>query len=317
MSSPIHHAEDLDAALMYAPPCVRKRARDGAQEAARPEPIAPVAEPPIEALPRRWRIGGPAPAFSGDREVARLQRQLALYPDAIPQPPVDAVEPLWPILLRIGGVAGAAALVAWLMVALPGGKLQRNETKSADAPPPPPPPATMAAVDSGHEDAARYATALLVQHGLAETNAPAQPNDAPPLATPQPVLAPVAVPVPVPVPAAPAPAPAPGAISPPADSVHLQLGNDEIATLVKRGKDFVTNGDLASARLLLRRAAEAGSAEAALALGATFDPLVLRRLGAIGAVPDTAQARTWYQRAADLGSDAASQQLAKLAPASR
>jgi hypothetical protein len=293
---------------MYAPPWARERARDSAHEQARPEPIAPLAEPPIEALPRRWRIGGGAPAFSGDREVARLQRQLALYPDAIPQPSADEVEPLWPILLRIGGVAGAAALVAWLMVALPGGKLSRNETRSADASPPP--PATRVAVDSGHEDAARYATAMLVQHGLAETNAPAPPSDAAPLATPQPVLAPVAVPAPV-------PGPAPGGVSPPADSVRLQLANDEIATLVKRGKDFVTNGDLASARLLLRRAAEAGSAEAALALGATFDPLVLRRLGAIGAVPDAAQARKWYQKAADLGSDAASQQLAKLAPPSQ
>ncbi|HUD88032.1 MAG TPA: hypothetical protein VMR17_16430, partial [Xanthobacteraceae bacterium] len=214
MSSPIHHAEDLDAALMYAPPWARERARDGAHEQAGPEPIAPLAEPPIEALPRRWRIGGTAPAYSGDREVARLQRQLALYPDAIPEPASDVVEPLWPIVLRIGGVAGAAALVAWLMVAMPGGKLLHNEVKPAGEPPPPPPP-TMAADDSDNENAARYATALLVQHGLAETNAQAKPNDALPLATPQPVLA-----------------PAPGAMSPPADSVRLQLGNDEIATLV-------------------------------------------------------------------------------------
>src|ERR1700733_7435405 len=117
MRSPIHHAEDLDAASMYARPWAGGRTPDGAHEQARPEPIAPMAEPPIEALPRRWRIGGTVPAFTGDREVARLQRQLALYPDAIPQPAADDVEPLWPILLRIGGVAGAAALVAWLMVA--------------------------------------------------------------------------------------------------------------------------------------------------------------------------------------------------------
>ena len=59
-------------------------------------------------------------------------------------------------------------------------------------------------------------------------------------------------------------------------------------------QDAFSTGDLAAARLLLRRAAEAGSAEAALALGATFDPLVIRRLGAIGAAPDAAQARKWY-----------------------
>jgi len=91
----------------------------------------------------------------------------------------------------------------------------------------------------------------------------------------------------------------------------LMLDADEIAALVKRGKDFVTNGDLVSARLLLRRAAEAGSAEAALALGETFDPLVFRRLHVIGIEPDAASAQKWYQRAAELGSAAASERLAK------
>jgi len=86
---------------------------------------------------------------------------------------------------------------------------------------------------------------------------------------------------------------------------------DEIAALVKRGKDFVTNGDLVSARLLLRRAAEAASAEAALALGETFDPLVFQRLHVIGIEPDVASAQKWYQRAAELGSAIASQRLAK------
>jgi hypothetical protein len=89
------------------------------------------------------------------------------------------------------------------------------------------------------------------------------------------------------------------------------LDADEIAALVKRGKDFATHGDLISARLLLRRAAEAGSAEAALALGETFDPVVFRRLGVIGIEPDAASARKWYQRAAELGSPVASQYLAK------
>ena len=82
--------------------------------------------------------------------------------------------------------------------------------------------------------------------------------------------------------------------------------------LLRRGKDAFSTGDLAAARLLLRRAAEAGSAEAALALGATFDPLVIRRLGAIGAAPDAAQARQWYQKAVALGSTTASQPLATL-----
>jgi hypothetical protein len=91
------------------------------------------------------------------------------------------------------------------------------------------------------------------------------------------------------------------------------LDAEEIATLANRGADSLKSGDIASARLLLRRAAEAGSASAALMLGTTFDPLVIKHLGAIGVVPDVAQARQWYEKALELGSEAASQRLATLA----
>jgi hypothetical protein len=120
--------------------------------------------------------------------------------------------------------------------------------------------------------------------------------------------------------------PAPFAVSPsptsqsspafppqPEDRSVLRLDEYEIATLIKRGKDYLAHGDIASARLLLRRAAEAGSAEAALTLGSTFDPLTIARLGAVGIGPDIALARKWYQRAVQLGSAAAALQLAKLA----
>jgi len=100
-----------------------------------------------------------------------------------------------------------------------------------------------------------------------------------------------------------------------ADSPVVRLDDAEITALIKRGEDFLRSGDLASARLLLRRAAEAGSADAALALGETFDPLYVEQLGAIGIKPDPALAREWYQKAAELGSDTARQQLAKLAQA--
>jgi TPR repeat protein len=45
-----------------------------------------------------------------------------------------------------------------------------------------------------------------------------------------------------------------------------------------------------------------------------FDPLVLQQFHEIGVQPDLAQARDWYERAARLGSDGASQRLAKIAP---
>jgi hypothetical protein len=96
-------------------------------------------------------------------------------------------------------------------------------------------------------------------------------------------------------------------------SAARHLDAEEIATLINRGTDSLKSGDLVSARLLLRRAAEAGSASAALMLGTTFDPLVIQQLGAIGVVPDVAQARQWYEKAVELGSEPASQRLAKLA----
>jgi TPR repeat protein len=95
-------------------------------------------------------------------------------------------------------------------------------------------------------------------------------------------------------------------------STALSLDSQEITTLIDRGSAFLKRGDLASARLLLRRAAEAGSANAALMLGSTFDPLTIQQLGVIGIVPDVARARQWYEKAAELGSDAASQRLANL-----
>jgi hypothetical protein len=91
----------------------------------------------------------------------------------------------------------------------------------------------------------------------------------------------------------------------------------EVAALLKRGQDYLQNGDIVSARLMLRRAAGAGDPHAALLLGATFDPFVLRDLGVLGFTPDPAQARTWYQRAADAGVPEATRRLERLVKTAR
>jgi hypothetical protein len=91
-----------------------------------------------------------------------------------------------------------------------------------------------------------------------------------------------------------------------------QPNSEEVAVLLKRGKDLIATGDLAAARLVLRRAVEANDAEAALALGATYDPLVLRQLKVYGFTPDAAMARSWYEKAAELGSAAAPRRLEML-----
>lgn len=311
MSSPIHHPEDLDVALMYAPPWAREQGR-----------LVPLR--PSTALAgaphKRRRLMQGNSAYSGDQDMAKLQRQLALDPDAVPEPPPTDIEALWPMALRLCGVAGVAATVSLLLVSLPSVKFFHAEAVTASVP-------AVPVVGNGKQDDPLHAAAavgLLVQHELADAHAqpapaeispiamlPPSPNEATSVAVSQPVAAsqPVAVSQPV--------AEQPVNSTVPADSNTSPLDSDEIALLLKRGKDSLANGDLAAARLLLRRAAVAGSAEAALALGASFDPAVLQRLKAIGAAADPAEARKWYEKAAALGSAAASGQLAKLTPTSQ
>src|SRR5262245_56617735 len=90
---------------------------------------------------------------------------------------------------------------------------------------------------------------------------------------------------------------------PPKPAQALQsLSSDEIATLIKVAKDFLQRGDIASARVSLRRAAVAGNAQAALELGMTFDQAFLAKWGVLGFAADAAQAREWYDMAIKLGS---------------
>ena len=78
-----------------------------------------------------------------------------------------------------------------------------------------------------------------------------------------------------------------------------------MAVMLKRGKDLIANGDIVAAQPVLQRAAEAGNADAALALATTYDPVVLRKLRVYGVAPDAEKARNWYQQAKRLGSAAA------------
>jgi hypothetical protein len=56
-----------------------------------------------------------------------------------------------------------------------------------------------------------------------------------------------------------------------------RLSADEVAALLKRGSGLIASGDIAAARLVLVRAAEAGDARAATMVGETYDPAVLAR----------------------------------------
>jgi hypothetical protein len=96
------------------------------------------------------------------------------------------------------------------------------------------------------------------------------------------------------------------------DAIH-HLDSNEIAALLKRGDALIASGDLAAARLVLQRAADAGDAHAAMTLAETYDPTLLEKLGVHGVVPDLATARGWYEKARKFGATGATQRLELLA----
>ena len=90
------------------------------------------------------------------------------------------------------------------------------------------------------------------------------------------------------------------------------ISPDETAMLLGRGRDMLKLGDMPAARLLLRRAAEAGNSEAAFMLASTFDPIVIREVGVIGVAPDLNEALAWYEKASALGSEEAKRRIERL-----
>jgi hypothetical protein len=74
-----------------------------------------------------------------------------------------------------------------------------------------------------------------------------------------------------------------------------------MAQLLERGADLIAAGDITAARLIYEHAAAAGSGEAAIEMGKTYDPVFLLRIKAIGTQPDQVTAETWYRRAVALG----------------
>jgi TPR repeat protein len=92
-----------------------------------------------------------------------------------------------------------------------------------------------------------------------------------------------------------------------------RIDGDEVVLLIKRGREMFNQGDIAGARLLLSRASESNSAEAAFALAETFDPNVLAARSIIGGVTgDPEEARKWYAQALALGVREAEARLQRL-----
>jgi hypothetical protein len=327
MSSPIQKeptGRDRDAASMYAPPWARDPATDAADKAVGAAEKLRTVLPPAPLLKEpelRARRREPAP-FEGDIALRELRARSPLDPDAVPEPPVvGARRSTVALVARLSGAVALAGLAAVFLVSgsgsrqdtvdegakpfwsrLFGGNIMR-ETLSGTKP-----------VEKVVERKAEPVTDRPVP--MLERFAAATPSLEPPVtATQQPQAQAVQQPQAQAVePPAPPPAPpvAAAPAAPPEPPVRT-MDREEIAALYKRGEQLIQQGDIAAARLMFSRAATAGDARSALALGASYDPDVLRKLGVLGVAANPELAREWYAKASGFGSREAAQRIETMA----
>jgi len=274
---------------MYAPPWARGSARSaGDAGMAAVDKALNASDEFRRSLPqaatledgKRWRER----PFEGDLAAKRLRERPSLDPVAVPMPPFEQQSVSAALLARVAGAIGLAALAAFVVVgAMPQPRLfataaQEPVVAKADAIVPSP-----------------FVTIA------AEPAALAEPFAAIPVkAETEPAIMSRALEQPAPV------------------AANLRsLDRGEVTMLLKRGEDLTAQGDIAAARLMLTRAAEAGEARAALTLGATYDADMLRRLGVRGVAADAALARAWYEKAAEYGSGEATRRLEQFAQSVR
>ena len=81
---------------------------------------------------------------------------------------------------------------------------------------------------------------------------------------------------------------------------------------MNRAKELLQNNDIAAARLIFKRLAETGLAEAAFNLAQTYDPDFLKTIPTAGLERDPALARQWYERAVAMGDAAAASRISEL-----
>jgi hypothetical protein len=324
MSSPIDEAKDVNPALpaatgaspvlLYAP----QWARDQAQP---PTDGGPA--PPIEWPPRGRRLDNVR--IFDERAALEARRELALQPEKVPEPPQPDPGDQIKTVLRICGVAGAAAVVAWTLVStLDAGSPRHEPTRTsstarpvavAPAKPDSPPVALAARLDgnspgsNGDEGGKESREVSRQELGEEPQESHQEPRGEAILGVPAALAASTVAAEAVPAIAL----DTPKAERTPPSLIIRQMDRDELALLVRRGEIFINSGDVAAARLMLQRAAEAGDVHAALALASTFDPNTIQKLGIQGLAADEAMARLWYERAAQFGSPEAPQRLQQLA----
>lgn len=251
--------------------------------------------PPRLALPPFPPLAPFEPPAAGDSERSELRSALSLEPARLAPPPQPPRSWQLPSAVAIG--CALAAAIGYYVSA--GGWWSRPLV-----------PATEVQASVPDQVVAAWVPKQELKSRLIEARddeVPATAQSEPSTTAPQgsePPPAPVAVAV---------LAPAAPAIKSRPETAIRALDDGEIALLVQRAQQFIATGDLVTARILFQRAAQAGDAAAAVALGATYDPVVLARLGVVGISPDVEKARSWYRTAESLGSSEATRRLAGLA----
>jgi hypothetical protein len=239
--------------------------------------------------------------FVGER-AGSPRSPLSLEPERMAPPPQARRTPLKPLAL-LAGVLLAAGLGYYAAVTWWAARPQPTEV--ADRVAAEPASRVAASVAQGEQRLPAAEPELAARHAAVLPSAAAPVLEpAPPPAEPRSAIAPADEPRSSPV----------VSEEPPARAEPTRtLDAEEIALLVKQGEQLAATGDLVTARVLFQRAAGAGDARAAIALGATYDPVVLAKLGVVGITPDVEQARSWYRKAESFGSAEASRRLAILA----
>jgi len=353
VSSPIRHAKDVDPALVYAPRCASEQTQRVSTLPPAPQIELPARSFSGDRgrLERQLTLEPPQ-LVSNDRPAGRIA---LLICSVVAVAAGVAWAITWmPDESGLRRETARTSLPAAPLSDAPVATRSEQPNRQVDVAAPEPKSTQEPASSHGSEPAS-FSAATMIQPPLgqvpdetARTSWPAaplsdapiatrseQPNQQVDVAAPEPkstqepasshgsepasfsaatMIQPPLAQVPVPAPVVATREPTPQQTVP--DFVTRHLDADELASMLRRADDLVKSGDLSSARLLLRRVAEAGDARAAFALAGTFDPNVLKALGLQDGAPDIALARRWYERAAQLGSADAPRRLQQLATAS-
>jgi len=256
-----------------------------------------VPDPPWKRKPRR-------DVFEGDVAIVELRSRLS--PERIPEPAVRfSTAPTFSgVLPLMSGVAMAVA-VAGVAGYLWGFKLSTKMPEltpaSGQANVVPALSTPVAGLKTSNRDFDPPAAARTASIGLAPVATGGAAN---PVTSVDAAQRPALLPTP------------PQTVSPAVAPRPPVAGEDAsvIAAKMRVGVELMTYGEVTAARTMFQRVAEAGEAAGAFALAETYDPLVLGGLRLRERImPDAALARTWYERARDLGSPEARDRISRLA----